>query len=128
MKKFFFALAAAAALAFVGCSDDDKDEDKGGNTLSGTTWEYYESNSSGGYLRGTFAFKKNNTVTWTESWSEYGDQGTDIINGTYTYSEPNLTMQFTDEEGDPYRFTGTVNGNSIQLYEDGDYYGTLTKK
>ncbi|MCM1300120.1 MAG: hypothetical protein NC250_06050 [Alistipes senegalensis] len=128
MKKFFFALAAVVALAFVGCSDDDKDDAKSENGLVGTTWEYYESNESGGYLHDTFAFKKNGNVTWTESWLEFGDQGTDVINGTYTYSEPNLSMKFTDDEGDTYRFIGTVEGNSIRLYEDGDYYGTLTKK
>lgn len=126
MKKFFFALAAVAARAFVGCSDDD---DKGGNGLAGTTWECYESNSSGGYLRDTFAFKKNGTVTWSESWSEYGEQGSDVINGTYTYSAPNLTMQFPGEKGG-FNFTGTVKGNSIDLYDaDDDYfYGTFTKK
>ena len=122
MKKLFYLLAAVAVVAFVGC---DKDDSKNGG-LAGTTWVWSDSDSWG-WERETISFQKNGKVTLLYEEEFQGEYDSYEYTGTYSYNEPNVTLTLSNY-GEQHTLTGTVSGNQLRLYEDGDYYETYTRK
>lgn len=102
-------MATIAALAFTSC---DKDKDKG---LAGTTWLYKLEVSTTQSISMTLEFYDNGTVDMTAEYligDEY-DKGT--VRGVYTYVAPNITLTFTDEDGEVDRMTGNITDNKMLL-------------
>ncbi len=122
MKKFLLALTAIAAIAFVGCSKDSDSTDG----LEGTSWTYNDSTGNETIVE-TIRFQSGNkaTLSGTMTWANGTERYSEV--GTYTYKAPDVTLRLVDEDGDPCLYTGTVSGNQLTLYEDGDFYGIFLK-
>lgn len=109
-------MVAVAAFAFIGCDKDDSSSSNGGD-LAGTTWVCSES----GYQE-TLTFRSGGRVT--SSWSSnYGSGNGD---GSYTYDPPVINIHLVDD-GDSFFYSGTVNGNVMNLTSYGETY-VFTKR
>ncbi len=42
----------------------------------------------------------------------------EVFTGTYTVSGPTITLDGVDIDGDPDAYTGTVSGDTINLFRD----------
>lgn len=112
MKKITFLLVAIIATMFCSCSSDD---DNSSNVLEGTTWE--TSNEEQIF---TIKFQKT-TATFIYQYDDNGD-GVFGSNETkeesvfsYTLDGNNITVKQGKNTA-----TGTVSGNTMTLYADGD--------
>ena len=124
LKKFLSLLMVAAlCVGFTACGGDD-DEDTVPSSVVGT-WKFdrldydikssvpsmenlfKEAFDSGDYdvVSHTIVFKEDNTFTTTE--------GSDVDNGTYTYSNGVLTL--AHEDGEIVKCNVIANGNTLRL-------------
>ena len=124
MKKFLLVIAAVAAFAFVGC--DKSDDEKKVGTLAGTTWEGTFHYSDEEFETLKLEFRSDDRVILTETESDiYGYAETESYYGTYSVDGSVVTMRL--EDGD-WIMTGRIEGNSMDIYDEGIYWITLNKK
>jgi hypothetical protein len=120
MKNFLLTLSLAGLLVF-GLSSCSKDKDDN-SSLARTTWvKYYPDFTTISIHFRTYAIVEI-VETDRDGWDRYS------TSGTYTYSEPNVTITIS-EDGDTYRITGIVNGDTLTLYSyEGGELGGFQKQ
>ena len=126
MKKFLLAIAAVAAFAFVGC--DKSDDEKGDrDSLAGTTWEgsftYDEDDTE--ILK--LEFRSDNRVIATITETDiYGYAESQTFSGTYSANGKNVMIRlYVNGE---WMLTGKIDGKTMDIYDEGDYWMTIKRK
>lgn len=114
MKKILFIVAAIAALAFTSCGKDKE------NGLGGSTWVYRLEPTTDTWVNISLSFHNNGTVDMNAEYMIYGEYEKGSVKGMYTYVAPNITLTFTDEDGEVERMTGTITDNKMLLREADD--------
>jgi len=111
MKRIFSILIVlmtiVAACSLTSCK---KDEAKSSNPLAGTTWV-----ADAMVAQATIKFTDDTKV---QLITAVGGQTLLTMEGTYTYSEPKVTLNLT-YSGLTATFVGTVSGNTLTMTEDG---------
>lgn len=119
MKKYLFFFLMLLPLVLVSCGDDDDP----GSALKGT---WVKTGLKDKESTGSWTFKfTNNTVTFTEKWSEPGeDDDIEVYAGTYETIEEDgksiVTMHVTYDYGsgsddEDWTFQYAINGKELTL-------------
>ena len=121
MKKL---LAIAAIFGICICTSCDSltggpdtnntDNDINSNSLAGTTWEWSEEP-----ITWTFTFiEKEVTIDYRAEFSP-SDITTEQYKSTYEYNSGNIAFNITVWSGTEWKFTGTVDGDTMTLIDSG---------
>ena len=130
MKKFLLAIAAVAAFAFVGCdkSNDDEKEKGGSDSLAGTIWEGSFTYDEEDTVILKLEFRSDNRVIATLKETDiYGYGEADTFSGSYSINGTSVMIRLS-VEGDGWMLTGKIEGQSMDIYDEGDYWMTIRKK
>ncbi len=112
MKKLFAIMVALAAIvAFASCNKNDDNK----NSIVGTGWSATQEGNTA-----TIEFTSGTTCKLTE----YYEGKSDFRNGTYVYNAPNISISIPSEA---LNFFGTIDGNKMNLTEEGEVYLVFTK-
>ena len=112
MKKLFAIMVALATIvAFASCTKNDDNK----NSIVGTSWS--------ASVEGITATVEFNTKTDCKLIESYKGES-DSRNGTYVYNAPNISISVPSEE---INLFGTIDGNKLNLTDDGVKYIVFTK-
>lgn len=111
MKKAIIVLMVIFTVVISSCKKDDNSDS---NNLVGTTWVGNESSDGRSY---TYTMKFTNSTVCTLNMAV---EGVAILyTGTYTHEPPMITIELKID-GVSTLISGTINGNSMALTDDGD--------
>lgn len=106
------ALCVIVAMAFTSCGDDDDEPDN--KSIAGT-WLLSLPESDGEYWYCQYAFKSDGTFQ-VKDWSTPSEEPSSYEgSGTWSVSNDKLTLSFTDENSETYRFS--LDGNKLIIYD-----------
>ena len=106
------ALCVIMAIAFTSCSDDDDEPEN--NSIVGT-WLLSLPESDGEYWYCQYAFKTDGSFD-VKDWSTPSKEPSSYeASGTWSVSNDMLTLKFTDEDPETYRFS--LEGNKLIIYD-----------
>ncbi len=127
MKNLLLLVAAIGCLAFTGC-DKDNNEIIGSGELVGSTWSYSEGSILGSYWQEEIEFISANKFSYSYFEANKGtitDEGKST--GSYTYIPPIITGTIS-MDGVKVSMRGEVDGKSMVVYINDEYYATYTKQ
>ena len=111
MKKALILFIVILTLVISSCK---KDENSDPDNLTGTTWVGNYSSDGRNYL---YTMKFTSSTVCTLNMAV---EGVAILyTGTYTHEPPMITIKFIID-GDSTLISGTINGNSMALTDDGE--------
>jgi len=111
MKKAIIVLMIIFTVVISSCKKDDNSNT---NNLAGTTWVCNISSDGRNYI---YTMKFTSSTVCTLNMAV---EGVAILyTGTYTYEPPMITIELKID-GDTTSISGTINGNSMTLTDDGD--------
>ena len=120
---------AATMFTFSSCSKDDSDNIANAPaTVADTEWEWSGSNYTSGVIDVEVGFNGPKLADLIYTDMSTGIMQTDVLLGTYTYSNGKGTLTLEDETNNTtVNLSFTVSGTSMTLKFKGTTY-TLTKK